>query len=55
MLKLAFIFAVLAIVAGVFGLGDLSTEPGFLPRTVLFTLLGLGAVFAAADITDRGR
>ena len=54
-LKLAFIFAVLAIVAGVFGLGDLSTEPGFLPRTVFFPLPGLGAVFAAANITNRGR
>ena len=45
----------LAIVAGVFGLGDLSTEPGFLPRTVFFPLPGLGAVFAAADIANRGR
>ncbi len=54
MLRSATLFSVLAIVAGVFGLTDLATGPGLISRTVFFSLLGLGVVFAAAEHTRRG-
>lgn len=53
MLRLSMLFAVLAIIAGVFGLTDLATGPGLLARTIFFSLLGLGAACAALELTHR--
>ena len=53
LLRLSMLFAVLAIIAGVFGLTDLATGPGLLARTIFFSLLGLGAACAALELTHR--
>jgi uncharacterized membrane protein YtjA (UPF0391 family) len=53
MLRLATLFLLLAIVAGVFGLTDLATGPGLISQAIFFSLLGLGVVFAALEYTRR--
>ena len=44
---------VMAIIAGAFGLGDLSSEPGLAIRAIVFGLLGAGAVLAALGLAGR--
>jgi uncharacterized membrane protein YtjA (UPF0391 family) len=55
MFSWALLFAVLAIVASVFGLADLSSDPGTATRAVVLTLCGLCVACLALDLTRRGR
>lgn len=49
MMKWAVVFAVLAIIVGVFGLANVDIAPSGGARTTFFSLLGLGAVLFALE------
>lgn len=54
MLRWAVVFAVLAIIVGVFGLANITVVPSPGSRTAFFSLLGVGAVlFALGFMTPR--
>ena len=50
MLRWAFVFAVLAIIAGVFGLANVAMTPSGGERATFFSLLGIGGILFALEI-----